>query len=57
MVEFYAQAGDEGRCNESFVAKQPTTITGLTKDGKASAFTGVVSKIVDKRITFAGYPR
>ena len=55
MSQFYAQAVDLVRCQQSIAAKMPITITGLL-DGKVRAFSGIVQSVETGHTIHPGYP-
>ena len=56
MVEFYVKLADEQNCLVSLGSKQPITVTGLSNNGKLTAFTGVVLTVENQQAKFPVYP-
>jgi hypothetical protein len=56
MAQFYAQAGDEGRCHQSSMTRKSITVTGVDSTGRLWAFIGIVQSVEAGHSVFAGYP-
>jgi len=55
-IQFFAQYGDNVKCQTSIVSRQPTTLTGLSTKGSVEAFTGVVHSVETGQAAYRGYP-
>jgi hypothetical protein len=56
MSQFYAKAEDEERCLQSSITRQPIMIVGLTIEGKAATFAGIVRSVENGHSHYLGYP-
>ena len=56
MSQFYAKAEDEERCLQSSTNQRPVLVTGLTTEGKAASFGGIVQSVENGHREYPGYP-
>jgi hypothetical protein len=56
MSQFYAKGDDEYRCRKAILRKNVVTISGMTADGNAGTFTGVIVAVEGGLTAIAGHP-
>ena len=56
MTLLYALRTDEDRCRNAVITQEPITITGITFNGSALVFTGVVRMVENGPAAFPDYP-